>query len=71
MSKVVRNKLGKRLREARISKGWSQELLADKVDLHRTYISMIERGEQNVAIDNISKIAKALNLPLERLFEGL
>ena len=60
MTTRVRKSFGKRVRELRKQKGYSQEQLADKAGLHRTYIGSIERGEQNVSIDNIDKIAKAL-----------
>lgn len=71
MSKAVRNKFGKRIRTLRHEKGWSQEELADKVGLHRTYIGSIERGEQNTSIDNIAKLAKSLGVKIEDLLEGL
>ncbi len=68
MSKIVRNKFGKRIRDLRLKKGWSQEELADKVGLHRTYVGAIERGEQNVSIDNIAKLAKTLGVTIDLLF---
>lgn len=71
MSKTVRNKFGKQIRNLRREKGWSQEELADKVGLHRTYIGSIERGEQNTSIDNIAKLAKSLGVKIEDLVEGL
>jgi y4mF family transcriptional regulator len=71
MSKAIRNKFGKQIRNMRHSLGWSQEDLADKSGVHRTYIGAIERGEQNVSIDNIIKLAKALGVSLEQLFKGL
>jgi transcriptional regulator with XRE-family HTH domain len=71
MSKSIRNKFGKNIRELRKQKGWSQELLAEKVGLHRSYISVVERGEKNLSIDNIAKIAKTLGVSLETLFKGL
>ena len=64
----VRKAFGRKVRELRKYKGYSQEKLADKADLHRTYIGSIERGEQNVSIDNIAKIAKALRTPIANLF---
>jgi len=70
MSKTIRNKFGKRVRELRKQKGWSQEDLADKAGLHRTYVGTVERGEQNISIDNIEKIAKTLGRSLEYLFKG-
>lgn len=71
LSKTLRTRFGKRVRDLRKQKGWSQEELADKVGLHRTYIGTIERGEQNVSIDNIEKVAKTLGVSLEQLFKGL
>jgi len=71
MSKTVRNKFGKRVRELRRQRGWSQEEFADKAGLHRTYIGSVERGEQNVSIDNIEKLAKTLGVSIDNLFKGL
>ncbi len=68
MTTRVRKSFGKRVRELRKQKGYSQEELADKAGLHRTYIGSIERGEQNVSIDNIDKIAKALKTPIALMF---
>lgn len=48
--------------------GLSQEKLAVKAGVHRTYIGMIERGEKNVTIVNIEKLAKALNVSIKELF---
>ena len=67
----TRRNFGKRVRELRNSKGFSQESLADAANLHRTYIGSIERGEQNISIDNIAKIAKALKISLAELFTRL
>jgi transcriptional regulator with XRE-family HTH domain len=71
MSKATRNKFGKRVRTLRLKNGWSQEELADNVGLHRTYVGAIERGEQNVSIDNLAKLAKVLGVSLEELFKGV
>lgn len=57
--KLVRSKLG-----------LSQEELAAKCNLHRTYISSVERSKRNVSIDNIEKIALALNVPPSQLLES-
>ena len=57
----ARQQLGKKVRELRKKMGISQEELGFRANLHRTYIGSIERAEQNVSIDNIHKIAKALN----------
>ncbi len=64
-------KLGKRIRELREQKGLSQEAFGFQADLHRNYIGGIERGERNVAVLNLKKIAQALNVSLEELFEKI
>lgn len=64
-------KFGERVREKRKSKGFSQEEFATKVGVHRTYIGMIERGEKNITLSNVKKIAVALNLKLDQLFSDL
>jgi len=51
-----------RVRQERKYQGLSQERLAEKTGLHRTYIGSIERAERNVSIDNIERIAKALGI---------
>lgn len=58
----ARQQLGKKVRELRKKMGISQEELGFRANLHRTYIGSIERAEQNVSIDNIHKIAKALKV---------
>ena len=60
-------KLGDRVREIRKEKGLSQEELAHKADLHRTYIGMIERAEKNITLINIEKIANALEVKINNL----
>ena len=67
----VRKAFGQRVRGFRLAKGYSQEKFADIVGLHRTYIGAVERGEQNVSIDNIAKIAKSLKVSLEDMFKNL
>ena len=64
----IRKEFGLRVREIRSAQGYSQEAFADECGLHRTYIGAIERGERNVSIDNIAKIADALNINLKDLF---
>lgn len=61
-------KFGERVRFFRKQKGLSQEQLAFKADLHRTYIGMIERAEKNITLVNIEKIAIALDLSIIELF---
>lgn len=57
----VLREFGKRVRSAREARGWSQEDLAAEADLDRTYVGAIERGERNLALLNINKLAKALD----------
>ncbi|MBI2634733.1 helix-turn-helix transcriptional regulator [Candidatus Peregrinibacteria bacterium] len=63
----IQIKFGQRVREIRKQKGFSQEELATKSGLHRTYISDIERGDRNVSLKNVEKIAKALRVPIGNL----
>lgn len=62
-------KFGERVRELRKEKQLSQEQLAFKADVHRTYIGMIERAEKNVTLLNIEKIANALEIRLTDFFD--
>lgn len=60
---------GERVRKFRKDKGLSQEQLAFKANLHRTYIGMIERAEKNITLLNIEKIANSLDVEISQLFE--
>lgn len=71
MENEIRIKFGKTLRRLRKKQGVSQEAFADKCDLHRTYISDIERGERNVSLENIEKIANVLNISISKLFKEM
>ena len=62
-------KFGLLVRETRRKKGFSQEELAYKADLHRTYIGMIERAEKNITLINIVKIANALEVKITKLLD--
>ena len=63
----INKKVGLNIRKYRVKKGWSQEQLAFEADLHRAYIGHIERGEKNIGLINLEKIAKALNVALKNL----
>ena len=65
----TRKQLGKRIRQIRKKQNMSQEELGFRAGLHRTYIGAIERAEQNVSIDNLRKIAKALKVHPKDLLE--
>ena len=57
---IYRRKLGDAIRDRRRSRKLSQEKLAERADVHRNYIGLIERGEQNITIESLVKVAKAL-----------
>ena len=66
-----RRQFGMRLRKARKAQGWTQEHLAEVVGLHPTYIGDAERGERNVSLENILKLAKGLKIAPGYLLDGL
>jgi transcriptional regulator with XRE-family HTH domain len=66
-----RAQLGKSVRARRTALGLSQEALAERANLHWTYIGGIERGERNVSLLNIVKIARALDVTPSRLMAGI
>jgi transcriptional regulator with XRE-family HTH domain len=59
------------MRELRLAKAVSQEKLAEIADLHRTYVGGIERGERNVSLENIVRLARALGTTPSKLLEGV
>ena len=59
---AAQRKLGAAIRAQRISLGYSQEALAEKCGVHRTYMGSIERGERNLSLLNLLRVAKALRL---------
>jgi len=67
----ITKKFGKQVKKLRLEKGLSQEALAHQADLDRTYIPSIEKGERNVSITVIEKIAKALKIKIVDLFNGI
>jgi len=64
----VKSRFGSRLRQLRDERGYSQEQLAERAGLHRNYVGGVERGERNVALENIVKLAKALAVKPSELF---
>ncbi len=69
MKKNILIQFGCNVKRLRRSKGWSQEYLASRAKLHRTYIGSIERGERNVSLLNIERIAKALGVAINTLVD--
>lgn len=64
----IKVQFGKRLRELREAKGLSQENLAHKAGLDRTYVSSVERGERNISLENIQRLAFELNIQIKDFF---
>lgn len=65
----ARVRFARHMRQRRLELGLSQEQLAEDCGLHRTYIGSVERGERNVSIDNMEKIADALAVEISRLLD--
>ena len=63
-----KTRFGRRLAELRKQKGWSQEKLALESGIARSYLGGVERGQRNIALLNIYKLADALNVPVGDLF---
>jgi transcriptional regulator with XRE-family HTH domain len=61
----INKRTGGRIRKLRKKKGWSQEKLALEANLHRAYIGQIERGEKNIGLKNLEKIAKTLSIKVK------
>lgn len=68
---MIKESFGKRVRKLRISAGISQDKFALAIGMDRTYLASVENGKRNISIENISKIAKGLNITLEKLFKGV
>ena len=64
----IRKDFGARIRQLRTDRGWSQEAFADLAGIHRTYVGSVERGEQNLSLVNIERLAATLGLSLSELF---
>lgn len=69
MNKQLLQRFGKRVREERDKRGYSQERLGQLAKVHRTYIGMIERAEKNITLTNMEKIAKALGMKVNNLVD--
>jgi transcriptional regulator with XRE-family HTH domain len=66
----IRRRVGANVKAAREAKGWSQEELADRARMHRTYISGIERGIRNPTITVLERVGKALEISPGSLLNG-
>lgn len=64
---TIKQRFGKAIRKRRRELDLSQEVLAEKADLHRTYISNLERGEINPTLESIERLTQALEITIARL----
>jgi len=68
-NKSINIRVGLKIKEIREDMKWTQEDLAFNSDLHRAYIGQIERGEKNMGLLNLEKIANAFKIPISNFFE--
>jgi transcriptional regulator with XRE-family HTH domain len=66
-----RKAFGENLRKRRLALGLSQEDLAERAGVHRTYVGSVERGERNVSLDNIVRLAGAVRVKPSDLLDGV
>lgn len=71
MASKISKSIGRRIRSLRELCGLSQEQLAAKCGVHRTYVGMVERAEKSISVVALSKFAKALDTTMSSLLEGL
>lgn len=71
MKSEILLKYGQVVRKIRLEKGISQEMLADLSGLHRTYMSDVELGKRNVSLENIDRIANALEVSISEIFKQI
>ena len=67
----IHKKLGKRIAELRKKRGFSQEAFAHECGFHRSYMGAVERGEKNITLAMVNKVAKALKISLAEIFKGV
>jgi transcriptional regulator with XRE-family HTH domain len=61
---TARKRFARKLKTERLARGISQEALAELAGLHRTYVGSVERGERNIAVDNMESLANAMGLDI-------
>ena len=71
MTQRLLKKLGERVKHFRLAQELSQERLAELTGLHRTYVGGVERGERNISLLNLARLAKALEISLSDLMAGI
>jgi transcriptional regulator with XRE-family HTH domain len=65
----LRTRFGAKLRKIRLSRGWTQEELAEKADISLNFLNLIERGQRAPSFDNLERLAKVLRVPVHTLFQ--
>ncbi len=68
---AIIHQFGCNVRKLRLKRQWTQEQLAQHSGLTPNFIGFVERGERNITLKNAVKIAKGLNFPVHKLFEGI
>jgi transcriptional regulator with XRE-family HTH domain len=71
VAKNIQRAFGKRVRALREARDWSQETMGEACDLHWTYIGQVERGERNLGIQSVYKIAKGLKITMAELMKDV
>ncbi|GAB3911262.1 helix-turn-helix domain-containing protein [Mucilaginibacter boryungensis] len=66
----IKVKVGQRIRELRNEIGISQEALANKAEIDRTYVTDVENGRRNISIENLEKLVTALQIPFKDFFNS-
>lgn len=69
MESQILEAFGKRIKELRLTKKWSQQDLADETGFHKNYVGMVERGERNIALRNIEIFANAFQISVSELLK--
>ena len=69
MNTKILEKLGENIKKARIEKGFTQEFLAEKVNIHQTYVGKLEKGKSNPSVLLTYKISRVLGIELTELFK--
>lgn len=67
----IQKTLGNRIRQLRQKKGWSQEEFADRCELHRSYMGVVERGQVNLTLATLHKLAGTLEMSVSALLKGI
>lgn len=67
----IKIRLGRRLRELRLDRGWSQETLANLAEIDRTYIPGIESGKRNISLVVIEKLSNVFDISISEIFENI